>query len=302
MEFYEKQKENSEMIKYEFEKIKEKIDANLLANPRFQALFENACNSAFDITDRTRCQVSVSEDGKTVVVTDKGKYSKFSRDNEAIIHTAIFLEGENLISERSFGITYQLPRPVANDLDAALYTDYENRIYDSNGIELSYSSYSDTCEYDSKKLLGNLIDRVLQPTHKPIFTYNLIPRLQNNIFCSNANAKCIYRSKEYLGIAYQQVPKGIKANGTWDENRSFICDVATEYPEDLRTWSRPIAVFENGEYRPTEEFRDKTLSELERDFKDNFAKGIETSKTKTSNPVMYNKLVEATTISDVKTL
>lgn len=66
MEFYEKQKENSEMIKYEFEKIKEKIDANLLANPRFQALFENACNSAFDITDRTRYQVSVSEDGKTV--------------------------------------------------------------------------------------------------------------------------------------------------------------------------------------------------------------------------------------------
>ena len=293
-------KEMAKEIEQEFEKIKSKVDPKLLYNPKFISLFEIACSyvNQFTMRDRLNHSISVSEDGKNIIITDEGKNKTYGQDKDTVMSTTISLDGENITEEYSLGILYKNPNPENRDLDLNLVTAYENKVYDENGIQITYGSFSDEFPFSSRTFSGNLKGQVLTNLHKPTFGIGMMgPQLPR--FYENAEAKFAYRYPQNLGVAYL-VEREEKQN-KHGKIKSTACAVHTEYPEELQILSsKPIAVFENGKYEPTGKYAGMSFDAVAEIYKKFFVDGIERSKTKENDPEMYDRIINVVNQSNHK--
>ena len=297
-----KKNEMSKEIEYEFEKIKSKVDPKLLYNPKFMSLFIKACSyvNQFTMSDRQKHKVSISEDGKKIIITDEGKNELYGLDKDTVISTMISLDGEYITEEYSLGILCKETDRKNSDLDLSLITSYENKVYDENGIQITYGSFSDKFPFSSRTFSGNIKGQVLTNLHRPTFGIGMMgPQLPR--FYENAEAKFVYRSPQNLGVAYLVEKEEIKQSDSLGKIRSSVCAVHTEYPEELQVLSsEPIAVFDNGKYKPTGKYAGMSIDAVAEIYKENFIAGIESSKTKQYDPEMYDRLINVVSQSNQK--
>ncbi len=161
----------------------------------------------------------------------------------------------------------------------------------SNGIEVEKSSYSDQYplglpfESDSELKNQTMI-------HSPRQWYfNSIPERANwefNPFSTNS-----YRFTETLGLVVSQFKSG---KSGMVEGAEYPAN--TEYPDKLGCFPTPVKKYANGKEEITPEYQEsfpgKSVWDVEKEVNISFRKGIDTSKTKDINPIVYENLKNVT--------
>lgn len=290
-----------------FKIVQDRVDAELLNHPRFIEQFKYVCGQVgANLQDVRDYDIEVSNDGKTIIVIAEGKYK--------VSNTQTFQAGEislnngTLIVTRSSGDLreatnddikkYQQPRYV--NPKAILSTYYENRIYDENGIQLSYGKYTDKVElYTTLKEWEPHIRKLTLSTenYAPIFDGSSYP---SATYSFDASIENYYRNKGNLGVVFGKEIEGITKNEKINkfENSSFEAfQLGLESPENLRIIPVSFATWSSDERKfiltdKYNEYPNCTYGEALIKIKENFDRIVE-RKITSYNQELYQAMLDA---------
>lgn len=285
---------SEEKIKRTFEQLKNSLDPLLYTNPAFKKVFMDACRNSIGMTGKDSYNVVISENGKMIRVFDEGinvVCCDNLRNNRFFNATTIYLEGNSLYVDFDSGTTYraddyrEMSIPVKLEYSSVLRTFYSHSVYDENGIEMSRSWFSDNYELTDEYDKVDLKSQVLTELHKPKYSIELIPK--KPLCCKDADAGCLYRTYDALGMAYEKRAYAIDFYGNASIVKNKLFEINPDNPHVLDILSLPIATWQNeeGEFL-FHQYQNKSEIEVQNIVMEKFKNGMEVS-FRENYPAMY---------------
>lgn len=236
--------ENNEMqARYDsiIEEIEERVNSNLIENPKFENAFLSEFNYICSKIESANINVEFSPNNDSFsLVSDSSivncSKKEFSGKNKSFFKTTFYLKNDNLFVESAQGTLIDKKefenlniKPGAN-YEAKFETSYAMKCFTKEGIEYSNSSYTDSYFIDTPYEETNLKDLVLSSFHKPVFKeYGLA---QEPIHLMDAHARNTYRSQDNPEIICNEIADCTKDG--YENIKRNKYTVHPMYPDSLR--------------------------------------------------------------------
>jgi hypothetical protein len=286
----------------DLEIVKEQLSEQLLNNTVFSKSIEYDIHKM--LADCDMLDATISDDGKTVIINSEGKITRDSVSKNELSGLKYTLEQDGKLSKNTtYGVLYDADQYYRDRTDrpffhasAVLGTFYQHRVFDQDGIEISYSDYSKPAYpltgvnyYDTKEFKTQLFGM-----HMPQ-EWNLDGPV-NPRFASGGTVSGTLRNPDYPGIAtlYRYDLEGLQAFPI--NRKSYLAEIHGEYPERLRVdeWGK-FATFEDGDwkvYDPYGVYEGKTIKEIISEKVRQFGEVLDSSNTRMYNNPQYEILKE----------
>lgn len=317
-----------ERLKEKLEQLKDKIDPQIFNNPVFEQQAYHACQWILQNSQESYRGYNfiVSEDGKKVTLSEEYP-SKIGNDathnNRELNITEFSLSdvsevGTCLVVDKSVGTAYNVSDYArvysdSNERDkflqrcgqskVLLNTHYEQEHYDGNGIQLSRSTYSDSCPLGDTDVRYTDLRAQTLGWHKPEMSYDRF--LKHPRVVSNASSYQAVRSYDNLGVCTVSRQEGISGypSPVAKQLSTSLFSIHTEWPERLSYLGyNPIADVQHGELIGNDlaGTTGKSRGDILKEAALSFEAGLETSRTHEHNPPLYEVMKSIVSTANAK--
>lgn len=280
--------------------IQYKLNSKMVSNPKFKELFLKEVNYIYYKTNNKKIHVEVKEEISLVSLKSYNKIVDCRREllekNESFIESVFYLFEDDLVFEYSQGIIFD-----KKDLDAIglrthifyetkLQTNYIQRIFNKDGIEFSYSSYSDSYPLKTKFEDVDIEGLITSNFYSPTFNTFHLP--ESPIHIGLATIRNTYRNMNELHLVHSNI--GELSREGYRNVTAMLATTHTNYPEQMRAEKIFAQVTGNKNedlrFKVIDTTLGKTISEISERAKKEFRDNIENSLTKRYNPEIVDLL------------
>lgn len=280
--------------------VKEKINKDIVANPKFDELFLNELNYLYFKTNDLNFDIDIALDKNYVSIVSSApvincSLSELDGKNKSYFKTTFYLKDKNLYVEYNQGTLIDKKELEKSGLkstrqyDSKIEVNYSLRCFTEYGVEYSNNSYTDCYLLDTAYEATNLKEVVLSSFHKPTFSEYKLAKAPIHVL--NANVRNTYRKSGEYGVIHNNHATCTKKG--YENVNCFLYSVHPLFPELLRGESKIAKTVEkDGKYLYVVEnsYANNVVDGLDKANKV-FKETLEKDKDKI-NEMIYKNLIE----------